>query len=43
MTALNKIEESNLYYDYAFKSINFAMKYNAALLDASSKAFEMCS
>ncbi|MFZ0510818.1 MAG: hypothetical protein WAM14_04360, partial [Candidatus Nitrosopolaris sp.] len=23
-----------------FKSINFAMKYNSALLDASSKAFE---
>jgi hypothetical protein len=41
MTALNKkIEESNPYYDYAFKWINFAMKYNSALLDASSKAFE---
>ncbi|MGB6530783.1 MAG: hypothetical protein WBF33_21960 [Candidatus Nitrosopolaris sp.] len=40
MTALKKIEESNPYYDYALKSINFAMKYNAALLDASSKAFE---
>ena len=39
--ALNKkTEESNPYYDYAFKSINFAMKYNSALLDASSKAFE---
>ncbi|MGA9842188.1 MAG: alpha/beta fold hydrolase [Nitrososphaeraceae archaeon] len=34
------MEESNSYYDYAFKWINFAIKYNSALLDASSKAFE---
>jgi polyhydroxyalkanoate synthase subunit PhaC len=35
-----KMEESNPYYDYAFKWIDFAIKYNSALLDASSKAFE---
>ena len=41
MTAFTKkMEESNPYYDYAFKWINFAIKYNSALLDASSKAFE---
>jgi hypothetical protein len=35
-----KMEEPNPYYDYAFKWIDFAIKYNSALLDASSKAFE---
>lgn len=41
MNAFNKnMEESNPYYNYAFKWINFAIKYNSALLDASSKAFE---
>ena len=41
MTAFNKkMEESNPYFDYAFKWIDFATKYNSALLDASSKAFE---
>ena len=41
MTAFNKkMEVSNPYWDYAFKWINFAIKYNSALLDASSKAFE---
>jgi hypothetical protein len=34
------MEESNPYYDYAFKWIDFAIKYNSALLDASYKAFE---
>ncbi|MGB6784444.1 MAG: alpha/beta fold hydrolase [Nitrosotalea sp.] len=38
--ALNKVGESNLYYDYAFRWFDFAIKYNSALLDASSKAFE---
>lgn len=41
MTDFNKnLGESNPYYDYALKWINFATKYNLALLDASSKAFE---
>ena len=39
-TALNKMLESNPYYDYMLKGFDFAIKYNAALLDASSKAFE---
>lgn len=38
--AFNKTEESNLYYDYALRWIDFATKYNSALLDASAKAFE---
>jgi hypothetical protein len=41
ITAFNKnLGESNPYYDYALKWINFATKYNLTLLDASSKAFE---
>lgn len=32
--------ESNPYYDYMLKSWDFAIKYNFAFLDASSKAFE---
>jgi polyhydroxyalkanoate synthase len=41
MTILNKkMEESNPYYDYAFKWFDFGIKYNSAFLDASSKAFE---
>ena len=36
----NKILESNPYYDYMVKGWDFAIKYNSALLDASSKAFE---
>ena len=39
-TALNKMLEFNPYYDYMLKGFDFAMKYNAALLNASSKAFE---
>ena len=40
-TAFNKkVEESNPYYDYAFRWFDFTTKYNSALLDASSKAFE---
>ena len=39
-TAFNKMLESNPYYDYMLKGFDFAIKYNAALLDASSKAFE---
>jgi polyhydroxyalkanoate synthase len=39
-TALSKTLESNPYYDYMLKGWDFAIKYNAALLDASSKAFE---
>lgn len=35
-----KMEESNPYYDYVFKWLDFAIKYNSAFLDASSKAFE---
>jgi poly[(R)-3-hydroxyalkanoate] polymerase subunit PhaC len=39
-TTFNKTEESNPYYDYAFNWIDFAIKYNSALFDASSNAFE---
>jgi polyhydroxyalkanoate synthase len=35
-----KMEESNPYYDYALKWIDFAIKYNSALFEASSKSFE---
>ncbi len=35
-----KMKESNPYYDYTFSWIDFATKYNSALLDASSKVFE---
>ena len=35
------MEESNPYYDYAFNWFDFAIKYNSAFLDASSKAFEI--
>ena len=42
MTIFNKkMEESNPYYDYAFNWFDFAIKYNSAFLDASSKAFEI--
>lgn len=42
MAAFNKkMEESNPYYDYVFKWLDFAIKYNSAFLDASSKAFEI--
>jgi len=41
ITVFNKkMEESNPYYDYAFNWFDFAIKYNSAFLDASSKAFE---
>ena len=39
-TAFNKMLESNPYYDYMLKGFDFTIKYNASLLDASSKAFE---
>ena len=39
-TAINKMYELNPYYDYMLKSWDFAIKYNSAFLDASSKAFE---
>jgi polyhydroxyalkanoate synthase len=39
-TTINKMYESNPYYDYMLKSWDFAIKYNFAFLDASSKAFE---
>ena len=32
--------ESNPYYDYMLKGFDFAIKYNTAFFDASSKAFE---
>ncbi|MDE1814293.1 MAG: hypothetical protein KGI05_06480, partial [Thaumarchaeota archaeon] len=35
-----KMEESNPYYNYVFKWFDFAIKYNSAILDAISKAFE---
>ena len=38
--AINKMYELNPYYDYMLKSWDFAIKYNSAFLDASSKAFE---
>jgi len=38
--AFNKMLESNPYYDYMLKGFDFTIKYNAAFLDASSKAFE---
>ena len=37
---INKVYESNPYYDYMLKSWDFAIKYNSAFVDASSKAFE---
>lgn len=40
MPAFNRVKETNLYYDYAFRWFDFTTKYNSALLDASSKAFE---
>lgn len=41
IAASNKnVEEFNPYYDYVFRWIDFATKYNSALLDASSKTFE---
>jgi polyhydroxyalkanoate synthase subunit PhaC len=33
-------QNSNPYYDYVFNWFDFAIKYNSALLDASSNAFE---
>ena len=33
-------QSSNPYYDYVLNWFDFAIKYNSALLDASSKAFE---
>jgi poly[(R)-3-hydroxyalkanoate] polymerase subunit PhaC len=36
----NKMLEVNPYYDYMIKGWDFAIKYNSAFLDASSKAFE---
>ncbi len=36
----NKMFESNPYYDYMLKGFEFAVKYNSALVDADSKAFE---
>ncbi|HET7336993.1 MAG TPA: alpha/beta fold hydrolase [Candidatus Nitrosotalea sp.] len=39
-TALSKMLEANPYYDYMIKGLDFAIKYNSAFLDASSKAFE---
>ena len=41
MTDFDKnLGESNPYYDYTLKWINFVKNYNLALLDATSKAFE---
>jgi class III poly(R)-hydroxyalkanoic acid synthase PhaC subunit len=34
------MEESNPYYDYAFKWFDFASKYNSALFEAAVNAFE---
>lgn len=39
-TAFNKMLEANPYYDYIVKGWDFALKYNSAFVDASSKAFE---
>jgi len=40
ITAINKMQESNPYYDFMLKGLVFAIKYNSALLDAGTKAFE---
>lgn len=40
-TTINKMGESNPFYDYMIKGWDFTMKYNSALLDASLKAFEI--
>jgi class III poly(R)-hydroxyalkanoic acid synthase PhaC subunit len=40
-TTINKMDESNPFYDYMVKGWDFTMKYNSALLDASLKAFEI--
>ena len=40
MLKLNKLEESNPYYNYAFKWFDFTLKYNAALFEATAVAFE---
>jgi class III poly(R)-hydroxyalkanoic acid synthase PhaC subunit len=37
---IEKMCQSNPFYDYMLKGWDFTMKYNSALLDASSKAFE---
>ena len=39
-TAFNTMLKVNPYYNYVVKGWDFAMKYNSAFLDASSKAFE---
>lgn len=36
----NKMEESNPYYDYAFKWFDFTSKYNSVLFEAAANAFE---
>lgn len=40
MLKLNKLEESNHYYNYAFKWFDFTLKYNSALFGATAIAFE---
>ena len=40
LDVFNKMLESNPYFDYMLKGFDFAIKYNAALVDADSKAFE---
>src|SRR5574337_477933 len=40
MNRFNNMEESNLYYNYALKWFNFTSKYNSALFESITTAFE---